>query len=334
MDGSPIDRSRPSVAYRGASLARLALAGWWIAGGAVIATALSAGWWWPGEVCCHWSLHASIALVPAVMLSAGRRRWPSFAAGLLVIALGTLPALRAATESRAASVESAEALRVAHANLDWSNPLPATAVGLLVEEADLVSLVEVTADDRRLLAGDPRFPHQVWLIQAAPDGDRIEQGNALLSRHPFRVGSIEHLSPAGEALIVAVIDAPSGPLRVLVCHPASPRSPARWAARDRYLETVARISRTSPEPVLVIGDLNCSPASPGWRDLRARSGLRRAGGPAPATWPSALGRFGIAIDQALVDRRLALSPLRAVAIAGSDHRAVRCEVGLARRPQP
>jgi endonuclease/exonuclease/phosphatase (EEP) superfamily protein YafD len=56
------------------------------------------------------------------------------------------------------------------------------------------------------------------------------------------------------------------------------------------------------------------------------TGLRPAAGTAPATWPTWVGPLGIAIDHILA-RDLALGPVTAHALPGSDHRWVVATVG-------
>jgi endonuclease/exonuclease/phosphatase (EEP) superfamily protein YafD len=70
-----------------------------------------------------------------------------------------------------------------------------------------------------------------------------------------------------------------------------------------------------------------------WRSFTAHTGLRRAPGPAPATWPAALGPCGIAIDHVLV-RGAALSPVTAFTVPGSDHRGLRATVSIGDHGRP
>jgi endonuclease/exonuclease/phosphatase (EEP) superfamily protein YafD len=290
---------------------------------AVIAVGQTATWWWYGELCCHWTLHASVGLIPVLLVFGRDGRWARVF--ILILALGLVPWIRAAYEPRAvlAPARSATAvrLRVAEANLYFDNhDRDAVIAAITAQEPDLVGLAEVRASDRQALAHDSRWPHQAWSERQ----DLFDL--ALLSKHRIFWSRTD-----SAGLIEALIDLGDGPLRVFVIHPFSPMTRDSLARRDRQYRTLAKwLAEPRPpadlnSPVLVLGDLNLTVAAPLWRAVQAATGLKRAPGAEPATYPSWLGPFGIGIDQILA-RAAGLEDLRAFGLPGSDHRGLAATV--------
>jgi endonuclease/exonuclease/phosphatase (EEP) superfamily protein YafD len=290
-----------------------------------IALGCTGAWWWPGEICSHWTLHGAVALLPAALVFRRQRRLGPLL--MVAVLLGTMPWFAAAWEGRAPlPVVGQRALRVLHANIHKENERPAGQLPLLAgEPADLVSLIEVDAADRDSLSGDRRWPHQAWAL--APAGEHgPAYGLALLSAHPIR-SWVDH--PVGtERFIEAEVVVDGRMVRVLVCHPKSPTSPGRLRKRRLQLAAVAAIAGGRFDPLIALGDFNCSVGSPDWREFRELSGLRRAARGAPATWPSPFGPLGIAIDHVLVGGGAALGGVEARSISDSDHRALAATVAF------
>lgn len=200
-------------------------------------------------------------------------------------------------------------VRVASVNLLFGRVEPHRVEAFLDEfDPDVVGLLEVLQENRTgtdwfqvLERWLDRYPHQVVL----PHGYSF--GMALLSRHPLE--AVRALEPEGgeniyarrPALLEAVARIGGEPIRILLAHPERPGSAWRTRARARIFEEVVR--RAGEEPVLVLGDLNCTEGSPLFQDLLdgARLVDSRSGfGPCP-TWAHHLvpGRW-VTLDHVLV----------------------------------
>lgn len=289
---------------------RLAL----IAAGAVPAAglalaALAPTGWFPAALAGHWAGHLAALSLP-LWCAAGRRALVG--GGLLVLAAAALwPHLRAAHAAEAPR-PAAPGRSAATANLLFHQDGQAAAVAAATATAaDLLLLIETQPATREALRGDPRWPHQAW------ENPRRVGGIGLLSRWPMRARATEL---ADAVAIDARVDAPEGSLRVIALHTWSPRDGRRVARNRRQLEELAGLAATEPGPLLVLGDLNATPATPGFAALR-EAGLQAPAGGGVRTWPAFLGPAGIAIDH-ILGRRIALGEARAVAIPGSDHRGV------------
>jgi len=269
---------------------------------------------WFADLCLHLSLLAALTLVPGVIILR-RDPWRGGLLGVAVLA-GCWPWLLAAYAPRAPLTKDGWSL--VSANLYDFNPRRDDALAFVRDlDADLIAVQEVWPADEAVLS--TRWPHAVW------HRDRGLFASALLSRHPIRFA---HIHPLEEyALVEALIDLPSGPLRVFVVHLASPKRPERAAMRARQLIRLAELVNTSREPVVVAGDFNLSVAAPAWREFCQRTGLLRPAGSTPSTWPDWLGPLGIDLDH-IVGRGVTLAPLTSFSIPGSDHRAVRTWVAF------
>jgi endonuclease/exonuclease/phosphatase (EEP) superfamily protein YafD len=284
---------------------------------AVCLAGLAAPCRWYGELACHWNLHAVLLLLPAL----AAWRWRPWVAGpLLAVLLGGLwPSLQHAWEPRLAPpAPGAACLRVGAGNLYGHSGRHAEAIaGYTARGLDLVVLVEILPGNRWLCHD---WPHQAWAPNPR-NGDAI----ALLSRHPLDEISIhDDISPP---FIAARVRHPSGDLRVLACHPTAPHHRGRIGWRDRGWQAIAAAATASRGPLLVMGDLNGSPCTPSW-SIFSNAGLLPMAGRLPATWPSALGPWGIPIDHVL-GRGVQVRSDGAVDIPGSDHRGVLASVAIA-----
>lgn len=278
-----------------------------------IALAQFAAWTWYGELASHWTLHGVIAMLPVLVVFGRDPRWGRVL--LVLMALGLAPWLMAAFSARAeAPAVVATSVRVASANVYYYNRDRERLVAAFTEiDPDVLGLVEVGDEDRRLLKQDPRWPHQVW--SSRRDLFKV----ALLSKQRIVTSQIHEYE--GTNAIEVLLDLGEAPLRILLVHPFSPTTPELAQRRDRALVQVARQCAMSREPIVVMGDWNISPGAPLWRPLSAISGLRPAPGHQPATWPWFAGPCGIAIDHILA-REAGLDDLRAFTLPGSDHRGL------------
>jgi endonuclease/exonuclease/phosphatase family metal-dependent hydrolase len=262
--------------------------------------------WWPSRLAGHWAPHLALLSLPA-LLWLGRR--PAVAGGGLLLGLAALWPWLAAAHAPTAPSPPGDAHRVVVANLFYASPDHGPALAGL--DGDLVALIETRPEDRDRLRDDARWPHQRWLVA------RGAGATALLSRWPMRAAELDL---AGAPGIDAHVEIPEGPLRVVVFHAWSPVGPRRSARNAEQLAELAGLAATEPGRLLVLGDLNATPADRSLAALR-EAGLLPPHGGHPRTWPSWLGPGGIAIDHAL-GRRLELGDAAPVTLPGSDHRGV------------
>lgn len=278
-------------------------------------TSLSAAWTWIGDLCIHFAGLAALALLPA-MVSVWRSP-VRLVVLLLACVAGLWPWGRVMMETRAPLAQG-HTLEVVTANLyDFNSERGTLLTALCAQPTDLLGVQEVLPDDHAILTRT--WPHVVW------NSNPQLLSSALFSRHPIVWSLIHDLE--GYALIDAMVQTPTGLLRVYVVHLNSPKRPSLAAVRARQLRRLAGMIRESTEPVLLLGDLNLGSASPHWYEFTSEAGILRPVGGAVGTWPSWLGVLGTDIDH-IAGRALALAPLKAITLPGSDHRGLRSRVSL------
>jgi endonuclease/exonuclease/phosphatase (EEP) superfamily protein YafD len=280
--------------------------------------AQSSGLWWPGEVSSHWTLHSAIVLM---ILAVIWRRHARFASLTIIAFIACAwPWILAAYEPRLPSGgPGSQRVALVHANVLFSNDRRMSEARALSADCQVLSLVEVVPEDTAAFTNDPRWPHQIWHVNGP-----WTAGVALLSAHPLRSTLTYNLD--GCPTIEAVVDIGSSPLRIIVTHTSSPGSPSQLRQRDRQLAGLAALASRSSEPVVLVGDLNITVASPTWRSFRAESGLLRPCALETGTWPSLLGPCGIVIDHVLASPSVSATSRRTPWISGSDHRGLAVEL--------
>ncbi len=193
------------------------------------------------------------------------------------------------------------------------------------QQADLILLTECTASWREAVSPlHPEFPYRV---SSGRDG---AEGMLLLSRYPLGEPDPRGLSPSeAKPWISTLVHLPAGRVRVIGLHPRTPRSGKRFDLRNAQYRTAADIARNSDLPVLLLGDLNCSPFSPWFRHLVREGDLvdTARGCGFVSTWHGQ--GIGLPIDHVLaskdwlvLDRRVHREKM------GSDHRPVVVTLGL------
>lgn len=283
--------------------------------GALALLGYTASWWFPGELASHWTLHAGAVLL-ALWALWFRRGWPALV--LLVLAAAALaPWVQSAWRDRA-PVPAGPVSTVVSANLYTKNPRRSQAWDeLLADEPDLLAVEEALPRDLDELS--VRYQHVVTST------GRRHGMNILASRWPLRFLWSPGNSQWGAA-VAATWEPPWGRTTVVAIHSKSPTTANNAVHRDEILLVIAQWTAACTDPVILLGDANCTHAVATWDRFLSGARLMEPPGPQPGTWPDQLGPFGIGIDHLLV-RGLACGPVSARAISGSDHRTIQAQVG-------
>ncbi|MCC7049756.1 MAG: endonuclease/exonuclease/phosphatase family protein [Alphaproteobacteria bacterium] len=265
----------------------------------------------------HWAACAALGLCLAAQFVQLR---PHAAAGGAEAAQPALASLAAAAGARQAA-HPAAGLKAIHLNLSNRNRDYARTIQFLeAEDADIVSLVEVTPAWRvALKALEGRYPFRA-------DCTALRRCDlAIFAKIPWQGLRLDMDRGIDLPLLEARFALADGPLTLFGTHLARPfYGPlgTQWAQAERLAGRVAAV----PGRKLVLGDLNAVPWGAVLTGLARRGGVVRLGG-IEGTWPSILPFPGrIAIDHALVDPSLAPSRARTGPALGSDHLPVIVEV--------
>jgi endonuclease/exonuclease/phosphatase (EEP) superfamily protein YafD len=222
--------------------------------------------------------------------------------------------------------QTEQSLRVFHANVLTSNRQHQQLVDqILAADLDLVVLQEVNQrwlDQLRPL--DDRFDYRI----AVPRSDNF--GMVLFSRHPFNHQQIHQWSLFDLPNIEAELNVDGHPLTILAVHPPPPVSGRFFQARNEHFRQVSQLVNQASTPVVVVGDLNTSQWSDGYRSMVADTGLINAskGRGFLPTWPTKLWPLMIPIDHCLVSRELEIKEVYTGESFGSDHLPLLIELGF------
>lgn len=212
---------------------------------------------------------------------------------------------------------------------------------ILNANLDVALLVEYTPAHEKMLDDLlDAFPHQIR------EPRNYGYGLAILSKHPIIEHEIAYLTHQPEEAkqdsyldwkddpyIDALIDWEGQAIRVLGIHLFNPTSFSQFLRRTQQFERLVEIANPHREqPLVVMGDFNCIPWSPFFRDFLAATGLKdsRNGFGYHGTWPVGGNLVSIPIDHILVSEALAVHHREVLPAAGSDHFPVVCEVSVAR----
>ena len=223
-----------------------------------------------------------------------------------------------------AEARGQDTVRLVHVNINYYNRDLESSLEFF-RETDPDVLVIVEANERLMAALEPlqeRLPHV--FVET-----RGRFGVALLSRYPMAAQSVYFTSH--NPSVVAVIDTPHGPLRVVGTHPRSPASAGRARRRNAQLEALASFVRVGSEPTVLLGDLNTTPWGHAFRALVAESELRDSsrGVGFQWSWPASFWPLAIPIDHALVSEDVRVLDRRMGPPVGSDHLPLVLDIALA-----
>jgi endonuclease/exonuclease/phosphatase (EEP) superfamily protein YafD len=200
---------------------------------------------------------------------------------------------------------------------------------LLAAPADVVVVDELSPLVDRLLA--PSFPYSA---KTFPDGEEnpLPPAVGVFARVP-----IVEARPAPDGLpgLRLRLEGPAGPFVLYALHvPKAAVGGSDWstsfAGHDRLITTLAADASAESLPVVVAGDLNTPDRSQGYRTLRDRfRDAARTSWTGPTSVKSSLlWRFlALRIDHVFVTADWCAAHAGRVALAGSDHRGVRVDVG-------
>lgn len=286
-------------------------------------------WSWWLDLCAHFRVQYAGALLLALALAAGLRRWRLLAVGAPLLALNLVVlAPLAVPEDRSTT---GPPLPLAHFNLLTSNRRHADVrAWISASGAELVLLQEVDRAWAAALADVPGYR----LIHALPRADNF--GLALLLREGAAPPlAVDVLDLAGLPALALRLRHAGRPLALLGLHTLPPVSARNAALRDAQLAAAAawaRAQRDAGAAPVLLGDFNATPFSAALAPLAAvglRDSLEAGGLLVAGSWPDLPWPLRIAIDHCWHDPRL-VTQARALGPAlGSDHRPLRVDLAWA-----
>lgn len=296
------------------------------AGAAATAAGFFGGAWWIFDLVAHFRLQLLGGLLVCAAILASWRWWAAAGAAGFGLMNAIVIAPLWLGEPAPADPES-PTLELTLFNVHVSNPAIAElAAYLAATDSDVIAALEV---DRDLLpALEAALPGYRAIAEPRPDSF----GVAVFSRLPGE-GRVIELIPGGLPAIELVVTVGGRPIDLLVVHPLPPVGRDNTARRDRLLEAAGRWVDGRDNPAVVIGDLNATPFSSAFRQLRGdRLVSSQRGFGYQATWSPPLPLLSVPIDHCLHDPRLTTIERRVGPALGSDHRPLHVSLAWRRSP--
>lgn len=283
--------------------------------------------YWLVDLASHFRLQYSFSgLLLAVIAAFVARRLLVFV--VLAASMGINLAVLAPLYFGPAAESPAQTIRVLSMNVRRSNPDHARMIDYLREvDADLVLILEL---DDPWLASLKQLSPKYEFIFAEPRSHFF--GIGLLSRIPVKSVKPRVFAAEWNLSVEAELELAGRTVTLIGTHAIPPVGRNATVERDRQLELIAELARTSTQPVVVMGDFNATPFSAPFRAMLDDSPLKNSqrGFGYQASWPKgrgALAFFAIPIDHLLHTPELIIVDRKIEPDAGSDHTPVLITLG-------
>ncbi|SFH53258.1 endonuclease/exonuclease/phosphatase family protein [Planctomicrobium piriforme] len=293
----------------------------------ILVLSWGARWHWRFELLTHFQLQYLIAaaLLCLLLVLLRRFRRAIIPGVVLLITLARIAPLYWPATVRADA--SAPAVSLVLANVNFRNHQVIPFIDWLRhEQPDIVVINELT--DNWLIAMQALqtiYPHKVVESRTDPFGIGV------YSRIPIEESTVIAAAHSGFPSIKALFQIDGKQFTVLATHPNPPMGERAAEWRNQQMQDLGDIAAAVDGPVILAGDLNCSPWSPYFHDLLKLAQLRNgaSGFGLQLSWPTKFpSPLRIPIDHTLVSEEFEVTNRRIGPHIGSDHLPVRVDLKL------
>ena len=278
------------------------------------------------ELLSHLRIPLSVFCIVLVLVSTICKNKAAILMNMVALLLNLIPvALLYLPASKSAQAASTVSLSLLQLNLrPYQNKHYDRALKVIkAKDADIVGVIELKQDWTKFLCRSlPEYP---YLYKEEGFG-----GVMLMSKYKLLEPSIEYTGKIKRPRIRASIIKDNQTFHIILAHTVTPKNDLRF--RNKELHIVAEEAKSGQRPLIVFGDLNCSPFSPYFADLLKQGNLtdsEQGFGPQPS-WPCPLPF--IPIDHVLTSSDLRCVEREVCDDVGSDHRPVFARLDLVEVP--
>lgn len=282
--------------------------------------------WWVFDLLANFRPLGAVLLLLAAAGLAGLRRWTGAAVVTTAALLNVVLIAPYLLGAPASPPDDAELFEVVSFNVGISTSRRSDVMTWIAsEDPDLVFLFESSFEWE-----DAAMAADLGLAFVAVVPRNRLAGVTVLARPDLAARIVDTPFDPSEAAAVEIVH-DGDQVTVLGLHPLSPTDGGRAERRDALLGAAGDWVAVRSTPVLVVGDLNATPWSTGFRALERRGSLvdsLRGRGFQPS-WPEGFGPLMIPIDHALHTEDLAIAERRTGPANGSAHRPLVVAAGRA-----
>jgi endonuclease/exonuclease/phosphatase (EEP) superfamily protein YafD len=283
---------------------------------------------WMGEIACHFRTQYAILLALAMLLLLYVREKAKASVVAIFVVANISSVATLYIPVRRTFAGHSELLSVLSANVHADNEQQLELIQHVLDvRPDFVFLFE---------AGEKWKASLERLKQEYPSVEEHTQSEhfsiVVLSRFPIQLREWKRFGSSSVFAVVAQTTIHGRPLSLIGCHVLPPTSREYFRLRNLHLSEVADAAARSPDPVVLVGDLNVSANSPFFGDILRRGNLRnsRRGFGVQPTWPVGFPGLRIPIDHCLVSADIDVHGWSRGPDIGSDHFPIIVEFSIGR----
>ncbi len=268
---------------------------------------------WLPELFSHLRVLYAVAFLVALLIFAAAKRWKSLAVLAVFAVINFIPIAQLYIPAAQASGSVKQELTVLQFNLWGGRNSHYDEVVQLVKEKspDVIGFSEITKKwDTQLSSQLSDYPYRVV--------EPHYGGIAIYSRYPLRGAQVMSTGKIRRPRIKTTLQLPGEDITLIMAHTVIPHD--KSGLRNPELETLAAEARDATKPVILIGDLNCSPWSFYFSQLLHDGNLRDSeqGFGVQPTWTTHVFPF-VTIDHCLISDQFATLQRQPGPNIGSDH---------------
>lgn len=268
---------------------------------------------WLPELFSHLRLLYAVAFLVALSIFVIARRWKSFAVLAVFALINLIPIVQLYIPPVQASGPVKRELTIIQINL-WGgrNDHYDDVVQFVKEKSpDLIGFSEITREwDAQLGKRLPEYPYRVVEPRYG--------GIAIYSRYPLGGAQVLYTGKIHRPRIKATLELPGDNVSLIMAHTVIPNDES--GLRNPEMRTLASEARAATRPVILMGDLNCSPWSFYFSQLLRDGNLQDSeqGFGVQPTWTTHVFPC-ITIDHCLTSSEFATLERQPGPNVGSDH---------------
>ncbi len=278
----------------------------------------TANWFWIGEVFVNFQLQFAILFALfAIGFLLSKAKILTFSALLFIIPPALQVLLVLLPNKQVVLDGDINQLKVQMVNVWSANTDYEKARNYIrSENADILVIIELTPSWAQAI-NSLKGNYTQWREDVRTDNF----GLGIYSKIPLSNVQTHIWSETGQPSFTAEINQNGQTITVIATHPPPPKHPAGFKRRNEHFENMTQYIQGLEGPIMLIGDLNCSPYSPFLKDLLTKTKLKdsRQGFGINATWPALFMPVSFPIDHALLSEGFNVLNRTSGPKIGSDH---------------